>query len=379
MLLLLIGRKKSEYLLALTCLSCYLFAFSCAPFAVFNEGDYSMTMNPNVPKKDDVVEQVDAAQKMFALPVVRFTFEHLQIMNEKRLSKVPCWLLLYCLGNMHTTTGSVRKFKVKDVCKFFGCKKTAIYEAIRTLREANLAALHLRYGTVSGKVLGTLPSRQLDIHYSQEDDESYCGETDPYNGHKLCVGQMHNTGVAAMIAAGTSGGWIRLAMAFCLNISLQTGELAEMRPSEWAEKAAIHRTWAVDGIQHLNESGFADVKVDYDVEGHVPCVAAASAYFNLRDASRNKRNHDVDEDLFAQRMTALYEAYGIQAKGWFKKMVENAWRLLGDSVDKVLEKSRQKMVDEFGLGANTVKHISRRNIINGRTLDMDEAEVIPFS
>ena len=40
-----------------------------------------MTMKSDVPvtEKDDVVEQVDAAQNRFDMPVVRFTFEHLQV------------------------------------------------------------------------------------------------------------------------------------------------------------------------------------------------------------------------------------------------------------------------------------------------------------
>lgn len=339
-----------------------------------------MAINPNVPEKDGVVEQVDAAQNRFAMPVVRFTFEQLQIMNDKKLSKVPCLLLLHCLGNMRTTTGTVSKFKVADIAKYFGCKKTAIYQAIKILREAKLAALHLRYGTVSGKVLGTLPSTMLHRHYESERDdydESPCGEVKEYDGHKLCVGQVHSTGLAVMIAAGTSGGWIRLALTCCLNISLQTGELAEMRPSEWADLAAIHRTWAVEGFKHLNEVGFSEVEIGYDVEGHVPCVALATAYFNLRETSKNKRTDEVDGEVFTQRLVALYEAFGIQAKGWLKPMMENAWRLLGDTVDKILEKSRKTMAEKMGLGKDTVKHIKRRNILNGETLHVREA--IPFA
>lgn len=338
-----------------------------------------MTMDPNTPEKDDVVEQVDAAQNRFAMPVVRFTFEQLQIMNEKKLSKVPCQLLLFCLGNMHTTTGTVRKFKVADIAVYFGCKTVAIYQAIRILRDAKLVALHLRYGTVSGKVLGTLPSTQLHKHYEYDNvsDESPCGEVAEYNGHKLCVGQVHSTGIAAMIAAGTSGGWIRLALACCLNINLQTGKLAEMRPSEWADLAAVHRTWAVDGFKHLNEIGFSDVEIAYDVEGHIPCVAMATAYFNLRDASKHKRTDAIDEEVFTQRLVALYEAFGIQAKGWLKPMVENAWRLLGDKVDKILEKSRKTMAEKMGLGKDTLKKIKRRHILNGATLHI--SETLPFA
>lgn len=338
-----------------------------------------MTMNPSVPvseQGDDVVEQFDTAQKMCALPVVRFTYQHLQVMNEKKLSKVPCQLLLFCLGNMNTTSGTVRKFKVKDVAKYFGCKKTAIYQAIKILREAKLADLHLRFGKVSGKVQGTLPTTQLREHYEAE-DESYCGVAKDYDGHELCVGQIHATGVAAMIAAGTSGGWIRLALACCLNISLQTGKLTVKRPSEWAVLAGIHRTWAVDGFRHLNEVGFSDVEIDYDVEGHVPCVAAATAYFNIREASKDKRSFEVDDEIFKCKLTALYEAYGIQAKGWFKAMIENAWRLLGAEADKILAKRRRKMEAAYGMGKDTAKNIRRRNIGNGENLNMCEA--LPFA
>lgn len=338
-----------------------------------------MTMNPCVSvseQGDDVMEQVDAAQKMFALPVVRFTYQHLQVMNEKKLSKVPCQLFLFCLGNMNTTTGTLRKFKVKDVAKYFGCKKTAIYQAIKILREAKVADMHLRFGKVSGKVLGTLPTTQLRKHYETE-DKSYCGVEPEYAGHKLCVGQMHATGVAAMIAAGTSGGWIRLALACCLNISLQTGKLTEKRPSEWSDLAAIHRTWAVDGFRHLNEVGFSDVEIDYDVEGHVLCVAAATAYFNIREASKDRRSLAVDEEIFASKLTALYEAYGIQAKGWVKTMIENAWRLLGAEADKILAKRRRKMEDEYGMGKETSKILRRRNILNGENLNMCEG--LPFA
>ena len=326
------------------------------------------------------MEQVDTAQNKFAMPVVRFTYEQLQAMNEHKLSKVPCQLFLYCLGNIHAQTGKVHKFKVKEIAEYLGCKKTAIYQAIKTLRKAKLVALHLRFGTITGKVLGTLPSRQLDIHYGEDTDneEPPCGEVSgKYVGHALSVGQVHNTGVAALIAAKTSGGWIRLAMACCLNIDLQTGELHEKRPQAWADLASIHRTWAVDGFTHLNEIGFSDVEIDYDVAGHIPCVAAATAYFNLREASKDKRSLEVDNETFARRLTTLYEAYGIQAKGWFKQMIENAWRLLGAEADKLIEKTRKKMVEEFGLGKDTAKEISRRHIINGKTLSIGEA--LPFS
>ena len=58
-------------------------------------------------KQNVVVEQVDAAQVKFSMPVVMFTYEHLRAMMEQKLGRIPCLLFLYVLGNMNASTGTV--------------------------------------------------------------------------------------------------------------------------------------------------------------------------------------------------------------------------------------------------------------------------------
>lgn len=334
-----------------------------------------MTMNPSVPEKDDVVEQVDAAQVKFSMPVVMFTWEYLRAMIVHKLGRIPCLLFLYVLGNMNASTGTVYKFKVKTLAEWLGCDRQAIYIAMRQLRKAGLVALHLRFGTVSGKVLGKPPTRVLALYEveQEKEDESPCGESSFYAPHALPVGSIHYTGVQTLIAGKTTGAWIRLVMAGALNIDMQTGELKEKRPQEWGDLAGIHRTWATKGFEHLNEIGFSQVKVDYDVVGRFPFVSLANGVFQIkRLADEDPRYRDDYKDDHKRKVVALYEAYGIEATGWAKEMIENAWRLLGDEVDKIIEKIRQRAIKEFGMGKDTAANITRWNILDGETLSIGE-------
>ena len=317
----------------------------------------------------------------FALPIVMFTHEHLNLFNENagKLGSYGMHLAFIMLGNMDASRGFIHKFKVKKVAQQLGCSNETVYRVIKLLRDIGFANLKLRHGTVSGRIRGTIPKHMLgkyDDWKNKEDDEP-CGETLPaWSPHKMPVGMITAEGIRTLIAGGTTEAHWRLAMVAALNCDVHTGKLIEKTDAEWAELTQMHRVWAKQGFDHLNEIGFAKVHKDYDIIGWVPHTALASAHFNLAKQSKeSNRTANGAKEWLKEKLAVLYEAYGINAEGWSREMIEQTWRLLGKEVDK----ARQKLYEDTAdiMPASIKNHITKRTTISGSTTSL--AEVLPFA
>jgi len=293
----------------------------------------------------------------FSLPVIMFTHGFLDLCKKHELSRIPILLALCMLGNMDASRGFIHKFKVKDRARELGCCDAQIYISIRILRDLGFANLKLRHGKVSGRILAKdmLPSCVLDKWKSGKlSEEDLCG-------HSMPVGMIHHLALASHISGETSGGHLRLMLACCLNVDVQTGVLHEKRPCEWADLSGIHRTWASKGFSHFNEIGVSQTKTDYDVMGRFPFVALANGVFQQMRLAKAEGRKD-SKDRMKEKLLALYECLGIDLKGIAHEIIENAWRLLGEDVDKLRRESLQKFADLMGREAPAS---DRRRVFEG--------------
>lgn len=316
-------------------------------------------------------EEVTDVSVKFSLPVVMFTYSFLELCKEHELARIPLLLALSMLGNMDTHRWFIHKFKVKDKASAFGCSVQQIYAAVRQLREIGFGHLKLRHGTVSGRLMSDMVASRVLHKYEETGElteEDLCG-------HSMPVGMLHHLQIETHIRAGTTGAHLRLMLACCLNIDVQTGALHEKRPCEWAELAGMHRTWAVAGFAHANEAGCIQTKTDYDVTGRLPFVALANGVFaNIRLAKEEGRD---TKDRVKERIVALYECFGIDLGGLAHEIIENAWRLLGDQVDKLRRAGLKKLAGVMGREAPASE---RRRVFEGSDRDtIPLREALPFA
>ena len=300
----------------------------------------------------------------FSLPVVMFTYEFLELCKRHDLARIPTLLALSMLGNMDTNRWFIHKFKVQDKASEFGCSVQQIYAAVRELRSIGFGHFKLRRGTVSGRLMGDMVASRVLYKYEESGEIT----DEDLKGHAMPVGMLHHLQIEVHIQAKTTGAHLRLMMACCLNVDVQTGELHEKRPCEWADLAGMHRTWAVAGFAHANESGCIQTKTDYDVTGRFPFVALANGVFaNIKLAKSEGRD---TKDRVKERIVALYECFGIDLKGLAHEIIENAWRLLGDQVDKIRRAGLQELADIMGKEAPPSE---RRRVCEGA-----DRETIPL-
>ena len=336
---------------------------------------------PESPESEEFPSNSPESEKSghFSLPVIMYTHEFLRMCIKYKLSRIPMLLALSMLGNMDTHRGFIHKFKVSDKAKFFDCSEARVHQSLHILRKAGFAHLKLRHGTVSGRVIikNILPDRVLSQWEKGELSK------DDLSGHSIPVGMLHHLQLEAHIASGTTAGHLRLMLACCLNVDVQTGVLKEKRPCEWSELAGIHRTWVVKGFAHFNEIGVSQTQTDYDVIGRLPFVALSNGVFRLLELKREEGRED-SKDRFTEKCVALYEAFGIQLSGLAHEIIENAWRLLGKEADKILRRSREKM--KALLGREPSGSFERRRIVEGADRDsiphrgtIGLREAIPFS
>ena len=313
------------------------------------------------------VSATETTSPQFSLPVIMFTYPFLELCKQHKLARIPVLLALSMLGNMDTNRWFIHKFRVQDKASEFGCTPQCIYAAVRQLRLIGFGHFKLRHGTVSGRLMGDMVASRVLHKYEETGeitDEDLCG-------HAMPVGMLHHLQIETHIKAKTTGAHLRLMMACCLNIDVQTGELHEKRPCEWAALAGMHRTWAVAGFEHANEAGCIQTKTDYDVTGRLPFVALANGVFaNIKLAKEEGRD---TKDRVKERIVALYECFGIDLKGLAHEVIENAWRLLGDQVDKIRRDGLEKLAKVMGRDA---PESERRRVCEGadrETIPMREA------
>lgn len=324
------------------------------------------------PSDDSDVTDNSTPTIKFSLPVIMFTHEFLKMCIDNKLGRITILLVLSMLGNMDKARGFIHKFKVKDKAEFFGCSEARIYQSLHILRNLQFANLKLRHGTVSGriKIKSMLPSYVLAQYEKfkarKELESADLVEDFDTGGHSMPVGMLHHLELETHISGGTTAAHLRLIMACCLNVNVQTGRLKEKRPVEWGELAGMNRTWVVQGFERLNELGIIQTKTNYDVVGRLPFVALANGVFHLLELKRQERRED-SEDRFIEKCTALYEAFGIQLKGLAHDIIENAWRLLGADADKILRDAKQKM--KALLGREPTGDFTRRRIVQGAEKD----------
>lgn len=328
----------------------------------------------------------------FSLPIVMYTHEFLRMCVENKLGLIPMLLALTILGNMDTHRGFIHKFKVKDKAKYLECSEARIHQSLHILRGLGFANLKLRHGTVSGRIRikSMLPGRVLTEYEKfnlRKESESFdMNEDFDCGGHSMPVGMLHHSQLETHIAGGTTAGHLRLMLACCLNVNVQTGKLHEKRPCEWAELCGLHRTWVVEGFDHCNEIGVIQTRTEYDVIGRLPFVSLSNGYFRMAELAREE-GRDDSKDRLTEKLVALYEGFGLQLKGLAHEMIENAWRLLGEDADKIRRRARQKMKELLGrepAGDFTRRRIAEgadsKRIPYGKTLSFDEAlGPIPFA
>ena len=335
--------------------------------------------------------QESAVSSHFSLPVIMFTHDFLKMCIDNALGRIPMLLALSILGNMDTSRGFIHKFKVKDKAKLFSCSEARIHQSLHILRDLKFANLKLRHGKVSGRVMiKSMLAGAVLSQYERHRDRQESGDIDideefETGGHAMPVGMLHHLQLMTHIQGNTTAAHLRLMMACCLNIDVQTGELKEKRPCEWADLAGLHRTWAVEGFAHFNEIGVSQTKTDYDVIGRLPYVSLSNGVFRLLELKREERRGDA-KDRFTEKCVTLYEAFGIQLTGLAHDIIENAWRLLGEEADKILKRSREKMAKV--LGRDPIGEVKRRRIVESAdsgtiphrdTLSFGEVLELPFA
>ena len=297
----------------------------------------------------------------FSLPVVMFTFIFFELCNKHNLARVPILLAFSMLGNMDTNRWFIHKFKVKEKAKELGCTPQQVYASIRKLRQIGFGHFKLRHGTVSGRLVGDMVASRVLYKYEESGEMT----KEDLGGHSMPVGLLHHLQIETHIKAKTSGAHLRLMMAGCLNIDVQTGELHEKRPVEWAELTDMHRTWAAKGFAHANEIGCIQTKTEYDVIGRMPFVALANGIFQLTKLAKTENRKGAKERL-QEKIVALYEVFGIDLKGLAHEIIENAWRLLGDAVDKIRSEALRKLSEMTGRKAPDSK---RRRVFSDAARD----------
>ena len=204
------------------------------------------------------------------------------------------------LLNHNTLSGRIHKQQVSEVAETLGCEPCWVYFLIRQANASGIADLKLK----GRKIKGYLK------HVAKSDDDAIL---DLIDSHALNSAMIHKHGIQALIENKASGSDFRLAIAMALNCNLRTGEIHEMRPSDWAALIGIHRTTANRCLDNLNEIGVVQTKTDYDVTGRIPYTAAARAYFELkfREKLYNDAHDGKGKAWLAQAKRLLYQAYGI--------------------------------------------------------------------
>lgn len=90
----------------------------------------------------------DAQQLIPGMPLERALVHRqaLKLMITYRLSPLSMRLYWTLASDLDLETGKLHRQKIADLAKFFGCKKAAIYKAIRQINEAELGSLIVDYG-----------------------------------------------------------------------------------------------------------------------------------------------------------------------------------------------------------------------------------------
>ena len=236
-----------------------------------------------------------------AMDVAIWSKKQFQIAVDHKYSGTMMGFISLLLLNFNTLSGRIHNRKVSEVADILGCGPHWVYDLIRRANESGIADLKLK----GKKIKGYLK------HIAKSDDDTIM---DLIDSHALNSAMIHKHGIQALIENKASGSDFRLAIAMALNCNLRTGEIHEMRPSDWAALIGIHRTTANRGLDNLNEIGVVQTKTDYDVTGRIPYTAAARAYFELK--FREKLYNDVyteekGKSCLAQAKRLLYQAYGI--------------------------------------------------------------------
>ncbi len=302
-----------------------------------NLSSYLSDIDLDVGDSANVAESDTQTATKFSLPIVMYTYRFLELCNDHKLGRVPILLALIMLGNMDSRRGFIFRFKIESKASDLGCTSQQLYKAVRELRDVGFGNFSLRYGMVSGRLFGDMLFRRILYQYEESGEIT----VEDLNGHAMPVGMLHHCQIETHIASSTSGAHLRLMLALCLNVNVHTGELSEKRPEEWAALSNCHRTWVSEGIDHANEIGVIQTKTDYYVRGHLPFVALSNGYFQYIKLAKEEGRHS--KDVVKEKLTALYECFGIQLKGLSHDIIENAWRLLGSDADKIREASLKKL------------------------------------
>ena len=99
-------------------------------------------------RSEDAQQLIPEMPLMPLIPLERALVHRqaLQLMIAYRLSSLSIRLYWKLASDLDLETGEIHIQKIADLAKFFGCKKAAIYKAIRQINEAELGSLVVDYG-----------------------------------------------------------------------------------------------------------------------------------------------------------------------------------------------------------------------------------------
>ena len=271
----------------------------------------------------DAQDPADKSELDFSLPAVQMSDRHFDGILDNNLSYVETCLLIHCLGNMHTKTGVINQFTVSELSSRLKVSPGNFYGRngyIARLNATKMVKLEIKHHKVCGKVCEP-PNRRLR-------NKKYPSK------YPLKVTVWHREALRLMLPLSKKNTVLRLFLALSFHCDKQTGKLNTFKTAEqWGAICGGFKRINCDrAIDYLSDIGVCAIRRDYIVKGGLPFVAIGQAFLNIRKAQeKDRRKEEAIEKKaspwdYKQIERDLLYFFGINATGWGKTMLEQAYR-----------------------------------------------------
>jgi len=280
------------------------------------------------------MDHIKLSEINYALPAVEYTDHHVKAIIDHDLTFLQTAFFLNLLGNMHVNSGVLHAERVSILAKRLGCTTASFYgkdNLIDALNATGLLTLEIKYKKVCGRI-HQLPKRR--------------GRKQGL--YQLRVSMIHRIALQGLLSYTQSKTVIRILLMLSMHCDLNTGEInTAKRTCEWADMIGLSRTSVERAIDWLNETGVAQLRRDYIVEGRLVYTAMARGflrkYEELRKEAAAQKKADkkdgipVDEIDYKDIEVKLYRFYGLNAVGWMRSHLIEAGKYLLTEVREKLE------------------------------------------
>lgn len=260
----------------------------------------------------------------YALPAVEYTDAHVQGIIEHDLTYLQTSFFLNLLGNMIADSGILHGARICTLAKRLGCTTSCFYgkdNLIDAINATGMATLRIK----NKKVYGCIhePPKKRDTK-----DKLY----------PLSVSMTHRIMLQGILTHTEAKAVIRILLMLSMHCDLSSGEInTEKRACEWAAMIGLSRTAVERAIDWLTEKGFAQLERDYVVTGHLNYTAMAKGFLTVyaerlkeeqAKAKTRRIEGRVPQPDYKDIELKLYRFFGLNARGWSKRMLIEAGKYL---------------------------------------------------